>query len=238
VIRPIDKQENYIKRCIGVSGDSIQIKDDVVYINGEAQPAPPNSELHYVVTTSGQQLDADVMKEEYNLDIDKSDYAANGRINGFSMLLTNLAKEKMIKAGIIKNIQLDYNYQGGGGAVMPYDNLHNWTRDNFGPVWIPKKGATITLTAENYTMYERVIHTYEGNKLEMRNGNFYINDKETNQYTFKMDYYWMMGDNRQDSQDSRYWGFVPEDHIVGSASLIWMSFDHGIRWKRLFNKIR
>ena len=176
--------------------------------------------------------------EEYNLDIDKSDYAANGRINGFSMLLTNLAKEKMIKAGIIKNIQLDYNYQGGGGAVMPYDNLHNWTRDNFGPVWIPKKGATITLTAENYTMYERVIHTYEGNKLEMRNGNFYINDKETNQYTFKMDYYWMMGDNRQDSQDSRYWGFVPEDHIVGSASLIWMSFDHGIRWKRLFNKIR
>jgi signal peptidase I len=238
VVRPIDKQENYIKRCIGVSGDSIQIKDDVVYINGEAQAAPPNSELHYVVTTSGQQLDADVMKEEYNLDIDKSDYAANGRINGFSMLLTNLAKEKMIKAGIIKSIQLDYNYQGGGGAVMPYDNLHNWTRDNFGPVWIPKKGTTITLTAENYTMYERVIHTYEGNKLEMRNGNFYINDKETNQYTFKMDYYWMMGDNRQDSQDSRYWGFVPEDHIVGSASLIWMSFDHGVRWKRLFNKIR
>jgi signal peptidase I len=238
VVRPIDKQENYIKRCVGVSGDSIQIKDDVVYINGEAQPPPPNSELHYIVTTNGQQLDADVMKEEYNLDIDKGDYSATGRQNEFAMLLTNSAKEKMLKSGLAKIIQLDYNYQGGGGGTMPYDKFHNWARDNFGPVWIPKKGATITLTEENYAMYERVIRTYEGNKLEMRNSNFYINDKETNEYTFKMDYYWMMGDNRQDSQDSRYWGFVPEDHVVGSASLIWMSFDHGIRWKRLFNKIR
>ncbi|HEX4374833.1 MAG TPA: S26 family signal peptidase [Puia sp.] len=237
VVRPIDKQENYIKRCVGVSGDTLQIEGDVVYINGQRQEPPPNSELYYFVTTNGQQLDADVMREKYNLDLDKDDYKATGGINGFHMLLTYAAKEKMIKDGFLKTIQLDTTGVDQFG-VMPYDKFHNWARDNFGPVWIPKKGATITLTAENYAMYERVIRTYEGNKLEMRNTNFYINGKETNQYTFKMDYYWMMGDNRQDSQDSRYWGFVPEDHIVGSASLIWMSFDHGIRWKRLFNKIR
>jgi signal peptidase I len=238
VVRPVDKQENYIKRCVGVSGDSIQIKDDVVYLNGKAQPAPPYSELHYVVTTNGQQLDADVMKDQYNLDVDKGDYAATGRTNEFSMLLTAGGKDKMIKNGFCKSIQLDYGYNNGGGGVLPYDDFHKWTRDNFGPVWIPKKGATITLNEENYGMYQRAIRTYEGNKLEMKGGNIYINDKETNQYTFKMNYYWMMGDNRQDSQDSRYWGFVPEDHIVGSAALIWMSFDHGIRWGRLFNRIK
>jgi signal peptidase I len=238
VVRPTDKQENYIKRCVGVSGDTIQIKDDVVYIDGVRQEPPANSELYYFVTTNGQQLDADVMKDQYNLDLDKGDYTATGKLNEFRMLLTNGAKEKMFKNGFIKSIQLDYGFNNDEYGVMPYDKFHNWSRDNFGPVWIPQKGATITLTQENYAMYERAIRTYEGNKLEMRNSNFFINDKETNQYTFKLDYYWMMGDNRQDSQDSRYWGFVPEDHVVGSASLIWMSFDHGIRWSRLFNRIK
>jgi len=238
VTRPVDKQENYIKRCVGVSGDTIQIKEDVVYINGERQEPPPNSELYFFVTTNGQQLDADVMKEQYNLDIDKGDYAATGKPNQFRMLLTHAAEEKMLNVGLIKSLWLDTAYNEDPYGVMPYDNYHHWKRDNFGPVWIPRKGATILLTAENYAMYERAIRTYENNKLEFRNGNFYINDKETNQYTFKMDYYWMMGDNRQDSQDSRYWGFVPEDHVVGSASLIWMSFDHGVRWKRLFNRIK
>jgi signal peptidase I len=238
VVHPVDKQENYIKRCVGMPGDSIEIKDNVVSINRVEQEPPPFSQVHYIVITNGQQLDQDVMKEEYNLDFDKGDYVATGKPNEFAMALTKRAKDKMIKVGIIKNIVVDYNYNGGGGPVMPYDNLHKWSRDNFGPVWIPKKGATVTLTAENYTMYERAIRTYEKNKLEMRGGKFYINDKETNQYTFKMDYFWMMGDNRQDSQDSRYWGFVPEDHIVGEASLIWMSYEKGIRWNRLFRKIK
>jgi signal peptidase I len=122
--------------------------------------------------------------------------------------------------------------------VYPYDTLHKWTEDNFGPIWIPKKGETLVLTNENYAIYERAIRVYEHNKLETRNGRFFINDHETNQYVFKMNYYWMMGDNRHGSQDSRFWGFVPEDHVVGSASLIWMSWDHGVRWKRLFSKIR
>jgi signal peptidase I len=238
VIRPVDKEENYIKRCVGAAGDTIQIENDVVFIDGIRQETPPNSELYFFVTTNGQQLDADVMKDQYNLDIEKGDYAATGKPNEFRMLLTNAAREKMLKVGMIRNIQLDTGYNNDPYGVMPYDKFHNWTRDNFGPVWIPKKGATITLNQENYAMYERAIRTYENNKLEYRNGNFYINDKQTSQYTFKMDYYWMMGDNRQDSQDSRYWGFVPEDHVVGSASLIWMSFDHGVRWSRLFNKIR
>jgi len=240
VMRPVDKQENYIKRCVGLPGDSIEIKDDVIYINGTRQEPPPNSQLHYVVTTNGQSLDPDVMKEEYNLEIEKGDYSAIGspNENKFAMLLTTKGKEKMLKAGLIKSIELDYSYNAGGGSVMPFDNYHKWTRDNFGPVWVPKKGATITLTPENYAMYERVIHTYEGNKLEVRSDKFFINDKETNQYTFKMDYFWMTGDNRQDSQDSRYWGFVPEDHIVGQASLIWMSWEKGIRWGRMFNRIR
>ncbi|HLX91264.1 MAG TPA: S26 family signal peptidase, partial [Puia sp.] len=237
VVRPVDKQENYIKRCVGVSGDTIQIKEEVVYIDGQRQEPPPNSELYYFVITNGQPLDADVMRDKYNLDIDKDDYKSTGAVNGFRMLLTNAAKEKMIKDGIIKTIQLDTTNVDPYG-VMPYDRRHTWTRDNFGPVWIPRKGATITLTPENFRMYERAIRTYEGNQLENRNGNFFINGKETNQYTFKMDYYWMMGDDRQNSQDSRYWGFVPEDHIVGSASLIWMSFDHGVRFSRLFNRIK
>jgi signal peptidase I len=122
--------------------------------------------------------------------------------------------------------------------VFPYDKIHKWTEDNFGPVWVPRKGSTVLLNNENFSIYERAIRVYEHNKLENRGGQFYINDKPTNQYTFKMNYYWMMGDHRHASQDSRYWGFVPEDHIVGSASMIWMSFDNGIRWNRLFKRIK
>jgi signal peptidase I len=110
--------------------------------------------------------------------------------------------------------------------------------DYFGPIWIPAKGATLTLTADNYALYERAIRVYEGNTLEARGGQFFINGKATNQYTFKMNYYWMMGDNRHGSQDSRYWGFVPEDHVVGEAWLIWMSWNNGLRWKRLFKTIK
>ena len=238
VVRPVDKQENYIKRCVGVSGDSIEIRDDVVFINGQRQEPPPYSQLHYIVTTGGQQLDADIMKEEYNLDAEKGEYASIGPGNQFSMALSITAKEKLIKAGIIKSIKVDSTYNMGGGAVFPYDNVRRWTRENFGPVWIPKKGATITLTPENYVLYERAIRTYEKNTLDFKDGKIYINGQQTNQYTFKMDYFWMMGDNRQDSQDSRYWGFVAEDHVVGEASLIWMSYDKGLRWSRLFTKIK
>ncbi|MEJ7766754.1 MAG: S26 family signal peptidase [Chitinophagaceae bacterium] len=236
IVRPVDKKENYIKRCVAIAGDSLFIRDGLVYINGKAPFLPPASETYYYVETNGQQLDQEVMKEEYDVNTDNPDeFGSTGQTNSFRMLLTNAAKEKMIKTGLAKQIAPELNTQH---EVYPYDTLHKWTEDNFGPLWIPAKGATLTLTKDNYSIYERAIRVFEHNTLEIKDGKYIINDKETNQYTFKMNYYWMMGDNRHASQDSRFWGFVPEDHIVGSASLIWMSWDHGIRWKRLFMKIK
>ena len=124
------------------------------------------------------------------------------------------------------------------GGVFPFDKKFNWSIDNFGPLWIPKKGVSIPLTPENIILYKRAISVYEHNTWEERDGKIFINGKETTSYTFKMNYYWMMGDNRHRSQDSRYWGFVPEDHVVGEAWLIWMSYDKGIRWNRLFKSIK
>jgi signal peptidase I len=197
---------------------------------------PPKSQIKYTVVTNGQQLDEEIMKEEYYLDIFNIDEVApTGNPNEYTMLLTNAAKEKMIKNGIAKSITPILN---APYSVYPYDSIHrSWNEDNFGPIWIPKKGATLTLTPENYSVYERPIRVYEHNKLEMHDGKIYINDQQTSQYTFKMDYYWLMGDNRHSSQDSRFWGFVPEDHVVGEAWLIWMSYGKGIRWNRLFRTI-
>ncbi|MBS1599770.1 MAG: signal peptidase I [Bacteroidetes bacterium] len=238
IVRPVDKQENYIKRCTGVAGDTLQIKQQVVYIDGKPSPFPPFSETDYLVTTAGQPLDETIMKDEYNIDINNGlELRQTGVANQYSMLLTYSAKEKMLKSGLAKSITPELD-TFATGRVYPYDNIHKWSVDDYGPIWIPKKGSTITLTAENYSIYERPIRVYERNKLEMRNGKIFLNDQETNQYTFKMDYYWMMGDNRHQSQDSRYWGFVPEDHVVGEAWLIWMSWDKGVRWSRLFKKIK
>ena len=234
VVRPVDKRENYIKRCMAVSGDSLQVINSVVYINGQPAFVPPYSQMEYTVVTSGQQLDPDVMKDEYDLDT-QTEVSQMSTPNTYTMLLTEDARQKLLKNKIA--VSITPNLDDGTFLIYPRDNVHKWTIDNFGPIWIPKKGATITLTPENYSVYERPIRVYENNQLEMRDGKFYINGKEQNQYTFQMDYYWMMGDNRHQSQDSRYWGFVPEDHVVGSAWMIWMSWDHGIRWKRMFNII-
>jgi signal peptidase I len=236
VIRPVDKQENYIKRCVAIAGDTLEIKDQVLYINGRKQEFPPQSQTNYTVETKGQPLDETVMKEEYNLDMSNGEDVRNtGTANQYDMLLTWEAHEKMLKNGLARNIVpvIDSNHD-----VYPYDHIHLWSRDNYGPIWIPAKGATLPLTPENYSIYERAIRVYEGNRLEMKDGKIYLNDQPATQYTFKMNYYWMMGDNRHGSQDSRYWGFVPEDHVVGEAWLIWMSWNKGVRWNRLFKKIK
>jgi signal peptidase I len=236
IVRPVDKQENYIKRCVGVAGDTLQIKNQIVYINGQATPLPDYSETNYIVVTGGQQLDETVMKDEYDIDINNGEeFQQTGVPNRYAMLLTAIARDKMLKSGLAKNIT---PYLDSSKMVYPYDPQYNWTKDNYGPFWIPKKGATLVLNIFNYPFYERAIRDYEKNKLETRDGKFFINDKESTSYTFKMDYYWMMGDNRHQSQDSRYWGFVPEDHVVGEAWMIWMSWKNGVRWSRLFKKIR
>jgi len=236
VLRPVDKEENYIKRCVAIAGDTLQIKNQVLYIDGKAQPFPPESETNYTVDTKGQPLDEQVMKDDYNLDINNGDeIRPTGIPNQFDMLLTWAAHQKMLSSGLAKSIVPDID---SDLSVYPYVNTYTWSRDNYGPLWIPAKGATLTLTPQNYLLYERAIRVYEGNDFEMKDGKFYLNGQPVTQYTFKMNYYWMMGDNRHGSQDSRYWGFVPEDHVVGEAWMIWMSWDKGVRWRRLFQKIK
>jgi signal peptidase I len=239
VLRPVDKQENYIKRCVAIAGDTLQIKDQVVYIDGKAQPLPPESQTYYTVVTKGQPLDETVMKDDYNLDMNNGDELRTTNYpNQYVMLLTWAAHEKMLQNGLAKSIVPEID---GERSVYPYSvtaSSASWTRDNYGPIWLPSRGATLTITPDNYPIYERAIRVYEHNTLEMKDGKFYLNGEPATQYTFKMNYYWMMGDNRHGSQDSRYWGFVPEDHVVGEAWLIWMSWNKGVRWNRLFKKIR
>ena len=156
------------------------------------------------------------------------------------MILTAKAAEKMRKSGLVKSItpSLDTSTINYNPSFENYVWQNKWSTDNYGKIWIPKKGAQIVLTPENYPIYERPIRVYEKNNFEMSGGKFYLNGKEVKEYTFKMDYYWMMGDNRHQSQDSRFWGFVPEDRVVGKAWMIWFSWDGGPRWKRLFNIVK
>lgn len=241
VIRPVDKQENYIKRCTAIAGDTIQLKNQVIYINGQAQTFPPESQTRYVVTTKGQALDETVMAEEYNLDVNNTtEVAPTTTPNTYSMLLTWAAHEKMLNNGLATNIVPEIVDVVPEQPVFPFTavNGKTWALDNYGPLWIPARGATLTLTPDNYPVYERAIRVYEHNEFEMKDGKFLLNGQPVTTYTFKMNYYWMMGDNRHESQDSRFWGFVPEDHVVGEAWLIWMSWNHGVRWKRLFRKIK
>jgi len=238
-IRPVDKQENYVKRCVGIPGDTLEIRDQQIFVNGDASALPPASETTYKVETFGQPLDENAMKEDYNVDMNKpEEFQGTSGSNIYIMLLTASAKQKMLDNKLAKAIVPVYDDQRVAGRVFPYDRDFPWTLDYFGPIWIPKKGATITLTPKNIALYARIIRTYEDNTLELKDGRYYINGVATDHYTFKMDYYWMMGDNRHDSLDSRYWGFVPEDHIVGKAAIVWMSWENGIRWNRLLKQIR
>lgn len=235
VVHPPDKSDNYIKRCVGIAGDTIQVINNQVKANGQMEPDPPKSRMNYKVTTTFASLDAEVLKDEYDVDFDKDVYPG-GQQGVYFLWLTADARDKMLKNGFAKQIVPNTDFDET--EVFPYDSVHKWTRNNFGPIWIPKKGVTLTLTPENYSVYERAIRVYEHNQFEMKNGKFILNGKEVTSYTFKMNYYWMMGDNRLESQDSRYWGFVPEDRIVGRASIIWFSWDGGPRWNRLFRSVK
>ena len=253
--RPTDRQENYVKRCVGLPGQTLQIKNRIVYLDGKPNKEPDNVQYTYFVTfRHGAQLPDDFLKENgitcEDLGLTSQDrlfLKHNGYITLLSddviMPLTRKAREALMKRkDLVTSIKLNTNPVSD--YLYPYNLVTGWTCDNYGPIWIPKKGATIKLSMDNLAIYERCIKNYERNDLEVRDGKIYINGKPATSYTFKMDYYWMMGDNRHNSADSRYWGFVPEDHIVGKPIFIWFSSDPdrgllsgGLRWNRLFRMV-
>ncbi|MGN6492944.1 MAG: S26 family signal peptidase [Agriterribacter sp.] len=238
IVRPVDKRENFIKRCVGIPGDTIELKDAVLYVNGSPAYQPEQSATFYAIQTKGQFLDEEMLKKDFNVETDPSrgQYYVGNSMN-YMIDLTKEEAERMRKLPYVQSV--DRDIKRFNPSVFPNDTTrYRWSEDFYGPIWVPKKGATITLTADNIAFYRRIIQVYEGNKLEEVNGKFIINGKETSQYTFAMNYFWMMGDNRHNSQDSRFWGYVPEDHVVGRASLIWFSWDKGPRWNRLFRSIK
>ena len=275
VFRPVDRRENYVKRCIGMPGDSLQVIDNQVYIDGEALENPKKMQLNYFVETTGA-IWNDKIFSTFGVSKDDYTYTDNGKVKiatiqnhnlsqmlGFApsgktpmgqdiynpvyhIPLTQEALAKLKRSGYAKSIIVEpewfeEKYFGIKPRVYPVGYDFGWTRDNYGPIWIPKKGATIELNEKNIALYERCIVNYEGNQMTVKNGQIFINGQATNSYTFEYDYYFMMGDNRHKSADSRSWGFVPEDHVVGKPILVWLSLDKdrslfngGIRWNRLF----
>ena len=245
ITRPVDKRENFIKRCVAIAGDTLEIRNGIVYINGKINDIPMGAETNYLLQTKGQALDATVLEDEYGIRESAGEVRQVGDFL-YEIFLTKEQATQFPKLSFVQSLTPivytydKYNTQVAGDDIFPNDSSNGkWTIDNYGPLYIPQKGRTITLTPEIYKRYERVIRNYESNKFEYVNGKFIINGKETNQYTFKLNYYWLMGDNRHNSLDSRYWGFVPEDHVVGEAWMIFFSWEKGSpRWSRLFNIIK
>ena len=239
IVRPADKKDHYVKRCVAVAGDTLVVKDGLVWVNGQKEQDYPGRQLTYKVTTSGTRINQRVLEE---LGLNLSELSFDPRLPGYPwMPLTEemLAKVKALQ--IVTDVTLNletFPAMGQDTDIFPFTGKTRWTRDYFGPLWIPEKGATVQLTPENLPLYERIIRDYEHNTLEITPEGIRINGAPATEYTFQQDYYFMMGDNRHNSLDSRYWGFVPEDHIVGTPSIIWLStdatksFPGSIRWKR------
>lgn len=234
--RPVDRRENYVKRCVGLPGQTLQIKDHVIYLDGKKNKEPDNVQYNYAVKLK-QPIPDDMIKQ---LGISQEDIMSLEKMG--TMPLTQKAYIALRhRTDIVDSIEYDYSGDVPDG-LYPQNAYTGWTRDNYGPVWIPAKGKSIDLNLGNLPVYERLIAVYEGNDLKVDEaGRIFINGKEAKSYTFKMDYYWMQGDNRHNSADSRYWGFVPEDHIVGKPIMVWLSlnkdrawFDGYVRWNRLF----
>lgn len=242
--RPVDKRENFIKRCVAIAGDSIKIINGQVYINNNKQDFFPESERYYKVKNPAAfSVDTDSLHAlgiHVNANPDINDVVTAATTgNPASPTLVNITNEEWAKLPPEVKDNFEYYLQAPDPGVFPYyDTSTGWSADNFGQMWVPSKGGTVQLNADNYIRYQRCIRTYENNKFEKQGDKFYLNDKVVTSYTFKMNYYFLMGDNRHNSLDSRYWGFVPEDHVVGKASLIWFSWEKGPRWNRIFKTIK
>lgn len=250
--RPVDKRENFIKRCQGAPGDTLSVVDGQVYVNSKIAPNPPGEQMEYSYATNGVDLNPQILDELHITLYEGHTYQA----------MTKESADKLKTYSNVKSLEAFISPKGKSdpnSPVYPTNPVHpvgpqnlmlngkqpdfKWSVDNYGPIIIPKKGWTVKLDSMTYPLYERCIRTYENNKIEVKGSDIFINGKKADSYTFKMNYFWMMGDNRHDSDDSRFWGFVPEDHIVGKALFIWMSWDDNasffskIRWSRLFRGI-
>ena len=228
IVRPNDKKDNYVKRCVAVAGDTLSVVNGNVVVNGVPQPEFEGLQSTYTVYTNGSAINPKILRE---IGLTPQEVYFDPSLPGYpDMTLTKseLAKVKdlAVVAEIRENIDVyPPDYPDSPILLFPFTENFEWTRDNYGPIWVPAKGATVGLTLENLPLYQRIISAYEKNSLEVKDGEIYINGEKSDSYTFKQDYYFMMGDNRHHSLDSRYWGFVPEDHIVGKPAMLWFSTD-------------
>ena len=248
VTRPVDKRDHYIKRCIGIAGDTLQIIDRQVYINGAPGKNPESMQHRYIVKFPSTNVNTAAFTE-WGISEEDTRLCVRNLPSDMMCMILNEAQKAKVQAMdpgiVIENFQ--YAQPGDPGYVAerlhPHDpaNFGPWTVDNYGPIWIPESGVTIPIDMQNIAMYERIIGIYENNELSFKDGQILINGEVATEYTFKMNYYWMMGDNRHNSEDSRVWGFVPEDHIVGKPLFIWFSLregslSKGVDWSRVFTR--
>jgi signal peptidase I len=242
IVRPVDRRDNYIKRCVAISGDTLQVINGVVYVNGQRQKPIPGLQYDFLVNTTGRRLNK---KKLMDMGINEDDIQYSGNLSVLRLPLTEKMADELSENKLVQGLEpLIQEPDYYDNKMFPHDERFPWNLDHFGPIYIPKKGATIDINLDNLPLYERIIGYYEGNDLEVKDSLIYVNGEPINQYTFKMDYFWMMGDNRHRSLDSRYWGYVPEDHIVGKPRFVWLSlnqdkrFPMNIRLKRMFMRIK
>ena len=240
ISRPVDKREHYVKRAVALPGDSLEIRHSQLYINGRYAEPIDGRQYVYFVTINGTPISNQAFEK---MGIAKDDILFDRENQRYQLPLTDKNLRTVQSMNNVVSVE-KYESTQPMHYIFPNEGNFGWTEDNFGPLWIPKKGATVELTTENLPLYRRIIDVYEANDLEERDGKIYINGKEATSYTFKMDYYFMMGDNRHNSADSRFWGFVPEDHVVGRPSFVWLSIDKdkkfpkNIRWNHMFRSLK